>query len=346
MPALIVRNLSRAEHAIMTSRPRHGALWEDAFVLRLPNDWVWDSWIADDGDRYHLFFLKAPRALKDRSLRHTAARIAHATSTDLLHWTVQSDPLLPAACGWDDLALWTGSVLRGDDGVWRLYYSALSTTPGYGDRDQRIGMAVSDDLFTWRRVGNDPLVRPDPRWYKTLPEEPSASDAWRDPFVFEDAGGDGWHLIITARANGAPRLRDGVLAHARGADLRTWELRPPLTEPGGFGQLEASQVRMLDEQPVLVFTCRPDEQSDEQVAKFGSHSTWYVVGDSATGPWELARARPFEGDPILCAAPLVRRRDGTWAFLGFRNDEPATLPSLEIVDPIPVMLRAGELLRV
>ena len=34
-------------------------------MLRLPEDWVWDSWIADDGDRYHLFFLRTPRALGD-----------------------------------------------------------------------------------------------------------------------------------------------------------------------------------------------------------------------------------------------------------------------------------------
>jgi len=26
-------------------------------MLWLPDDWVWDSWIADDGERYHLFFL-------------------------------------------------------------------------------------------------------------------------------------------------------------------------------------------------------------------------------------------------------------------------------------------------
>jgi len=26
-------------------------------VLRLADDWVWDSWVADDGERYHLFFL-------------------------------------------------------------------------------------------------------------------------------------------------------------------------------------------------------------------------------------------------------------------------------------------------
>ena len=118
-------------------------------MLWLPDDWVWDSWIADDGERYHLFFLRAPRALGDPGLRHFAARIGHATSTDLVVWQVCADALAPEAGRWDDLALWTGSVARGDDGVWRLFYSALSTSRGLGVRDQRIGMAESDDLFTW-----------------------------------------------------------------------------------------------------------------------------------------------------------------------------------------------------
>ena len=32
-------------------------------MLRLDDLWVWDSWVADDGDLYHLFFLQAPRSL-------------------------------------------------------------------------------------------------------------------------------------------------------------------------------------------------------------------------------------------------------------------------------------------
>ncbi len=264
---------------------------------------------------------------------------------ELVHWTVRGDALLPAATGWDDLALWTGSVLRGDDSVWRLYYTALSTTPGHGVRDQRIGVAESDDLGTWRRVGDRSLVAPDRRWYKTLDEDALASETWRDPFVFKDAGGDGWHMLITARATGAPRLGDGVLAHARSADMLSWELHPPLTDPAGFGQIEVPQVRIVNRQPVLVFTCHPEEQSAEQIARFGPYSTWYVLGDSPTGPWDIAAARPFEGDPKLFAAQLVQQRDGRWALIGFRNEEPEGTLSFEILDPIPVRLRRGELQR-
>jgi beta-fructofuranosidase len=312
-------------------------------VLRLPEEWVWDSWIGDDGERYHLFFLKAPRALGDARLRHTAARMGHATSTDLTHWDVHEDALAPAPGRWDDLALWTGSVARGDDGIWRLYYSALSTSRGLGVLDQRIGMAESDDLFTWRRIGDQPLLGPDPRWYSTLEQDRAASEAWRDPFVFKDPDGDGWHMLITARAVGAPRLGDGVLGHARSADMRKWEAQPPISEPGaGFGELEVSQVRIVEGRPVLVFTCHPDQQSADQLSRFGRFCTWSAVGESLAGPWDLDRARPFRDEPLLSAAPLVQRRDGGWALLGFRNLEPG-VPQLEVVDPVPVRLRDGRL---
>ena len=55
-------------------------------MLRLPGAWLWDFWLADDGDRYHLYFLQAPRALGDPGLRHVNARVGHAVSADLVDW--------------------------------------------------------------------------------------------------------------------------------------------------------------------------------------------------------------------------------------------------------------------
>jgi beta-fructofuranosidase len=127
--------------------------------------------------------------------------------------------------------------------------------------------------------------------------------------------------------------------------MLTWQLQPPLTEPAGFGQIEVPQVRRVDGRWLLVFTCHPEEQSPEHVATFGPFSTWYVVGESPTGPWKIADARPFEDEPKLFAAPLVQQRDGTWAFVGFRNQEPEGILSFEILDPIAVTLRSGELRR-
>jgi beta-fructofuranosidase len=311
-------------------------------MLRLPDYWIWDSWIADDGERYHLYFLQAPRALGDPGLRHTAATVGHASSSDLVDWDYHGVALRPSTQGWDDLAVWTGSVARGDDGVWRMYYTALSTA-GHGIFDQRLGVAESDDLMEWRRVGDAPLLDVARRWYKTLDVDPEASETWRDPFVFRDPDGDGWHMLISARDRDAPRFSDGVLAHARSADMHKWELGPPVCEPAGFGQIEVPQVRVVDGQPLLVFTCHPEEQSEQHTREFGHFSTWVVPGDAVTGPWDLTQARPFEAEPKLFAAPLVRLRDGNWAFVGFRNQEPEGILSFEIIDPIPVKFVAGTL---
>jgi len=298
--------------------------------LRLDDAWIWDSWIADDGEHYHLYFLQAPRALGDPGLRHTAAVIGHATSTDLRAWDYHGVALAPAAHGaWDDLALWTGSVVH-DGERWLMYYTALNTAGGRGVKDQRLGLAASEDLFRWERIGEAPVLAPDRRLYRTLADG-TASETWRDPFVFRD--GDGWSMLITARDPDAPRLYDGVVAHARSADARTWVLQAPLSAPAGFGQIEVPQLRRVHGSPLLAFTCHPEEQSPEQVERFGEYCTWLIDGGP---PWDMTRARPFTSEPRLFAAPLVQDRSGEWVFVGFRNQEPEGILSFEIIDPVPL----------
>ena len=317
-------------------------------MLRLADEWVWDSWVADDGDLFHLYFLKAPRALGDPALRHTSATVGHATSRDLVSWEYLGQCLGPAETGFDDRAVWTGSVLAAQ-GRWWMFYTALSTS-GEHAFAQRIGAAVSDDLHHWERVGDQPVLRVDRRWYKTLRPAPPGtagadhevmSETWRDPLVLPDPDGDGWHMLLSARAVGAARNDDGVVAHAWSRDLRTWEVGPPRCRPGaGFGELEVVQSKVLDGRAVLVFTCHPAEASPERVRASGRYCTWSVPGDSLLGPWDVTKARPFTADPDLFAAPLVQQRDGSWVILGFRNLEQYGGDGFAIGDPIPVELDA------
>jgi beta-fructofuranosidase len=200
-------------------------------MLSLADDWIWDSWVVDDGTTFHVYFLRAPRALADPRRRHHHARIGHATSTDLREWTDHGVVLSPTPGSWDDLALWTGSVARGDDGVWRMLYTAVNTR-GHGLKDQQISLAEADDLYRWRKVGDAPVVTLDPRFYRTLDGDPAASETWRDPFVYRDLDGD-WRMLITARILGGDHNSDGVLGMARSPDLRRWEVLPAQITTGG-----------------------------------------------------------------------------------------------------------------
>lgn len=320
-------------------------------MLRLDDLWVWDSWVADDGDLYHLFFLQAPRALEDPGKRHTAATVGHATSPDLVDWTYHGECFGPDRSGakrFDDLAIWTGSVVH-DGARWRMYYTAVSTA-GHHVYDQRVGEAVSEDLYHWERKGTGPVVGVDGRWYKNLANTPAptegpdlegSSETWRDPLVFADPEGEGWHMFVSARARDAARNDDGVVAHATSPDLETWTVGPPLCEPGaGFGQLEVLQNKQVDGRWVLVFTCHPQEMTAERIARTGEYCTWSVPGAGPLGPWDIDAARPFSSEPHLFAAPLVQQRDGSWVLIGFRNLEPQGLDGFEISDPIPVTVDA------
>ncbi|MGV1004718.1 MAG: glycosyl hydrolase [Candidatus Nanopelagicales bacterium] len=310
--------------------------------LEVPEFWIWDSWIAQDGPTYHLYFLQAPRALGEGHLRHTAAQIGHASSLDLREWTYHGIALGPGEPGsWDDLALWTGSTVRGDDGVWRMFYTAINTR-GHGVRSQKIGVVESTDLHNWRRVSDQPLLEADPRWYQTLgdPADLRASETWRDPFVFREPAGAGWHMYICARQPGAERFDDGVIGYATSPDLRTWQLQPPAAMPAGFGQIEVAQARLVQGQPVLAFTCHPDEQAQATKERFGEFCTWSIPGASLIGPWDIAQARPFTAEPDLFAAPLVADPSGQSVLVGFVNLEPKGLLSFDIIDPIPVRLAA------
>jgi len=298
-------------------------------MLRLEDHWVWDSWhVQDDGGLRHVFFLRASRALIDPNRRHLRASIGHAVSTDLRSWRLVADALVPAdSPSWDDLATWTGSIVRGPDGRWYLFYTGVSRAEQ--GLVQRIGLATSDDLLVWRRHGAGPLVEPDPRWYETLDLTAWYEQAWRDPWVYADPSGDGWHMLITARSNTGPAAERGVIGHARSADLLTWTVGPPLSEPAGFGHLEVPQVAVVDGQPLLLFCTNaiaPHRGTAER--------NWFVAGPSLNGPWDVAKARPFP-HPHLYAPRLVTDIDGAPALIGFLDYVDGSFAG-ELTDPIRV----------
>jgi beta-fructofuranosidase len=311
-------------------------------MLRLPGAWMWDFWLADDGDRYHLFFLFASRALQDERRRHRRAAIGHAVSEDLRTW-VQLDDVLAASDppAFDDLATWTGSVVRGPDGRWWLFYTGVTSV---GEQIlQTIGAATSADLEVWDKEPASPLVTADDRWYERLGGGDWHEEAWRDPWVIADPGGDGWHMLITARANQGPDDDRGVIGHAQSRDLRRWEVGPPLSKPGsGFGHIECPQLATVEDRQVLLFSCLDLQFSAARRASGATGGILYVPVDSPTGPFEIAAARPLTDDAFYCGR-LVHDRAGQPVLLAFHYYDESRQFLGELSDPMPVGWDDGEL---
>ena len=292
-------------------------------TLRLPDLWVWDFWIADAGTAYHCFYLQAPRSLGNPDLRHEHATVGHAVSVDLIEWEVMQDALLPGPRGaWDDRATWTGSIVQ-SSGVWHMLYTGTSSAEG--GAIQRIGLATSLDLGVWTRHPDNPLIEADARWYERLDAAGWPHEAWRDPWVFPDAGGRGWHALITARSRSGPRSRRGVIGHARSIDLCKWTVEPPLASPGRFPHLEVPQVFRVWDRWHLLFSV--------DLRRGGR--TYACRTDSPLGPFDIARAEPL-GSPWHYSGRLVNGRDGRPALLAFLNHRDDGTFIGELSDPMQI----------
>jgi beta-fructofuranosidase len=318
-------------------------------VLTLPDAWAWDFWLADDGELFHLFYLNAPRELCDPELRHRAAGVGHAVSTDLRTWELLPEALAAGQPGGpDDLAIWTGCVVRpGPGDPWHMFYTG--TTDVGGELVQSTCLATSPDLGTWTREPGNPVLRADPRWYEVLGDS-WPGEHWRDPWVYRDPGGDGWHMLVTARARTGPDDDRGVVGAAWSPDLRSWQSRPPRSAPGaGFGQLEVMQAEVVGEppagRPVLLFSCLRPELSAARAATVATGGIWAVAAEPGAGIdalFDVASARLLVDDRFY-VGKLVRDRDGSWVLLAFLNRGPDDTFVGAVSDPMPVVMAADGL---
>ncbi len=311
-------------------------------MLRLTDQWVWDFWSASEGNSHHVFFLQAPRSLGDPELRHVNATVGHAVSTDLSTWALLPDALRPGPVGsWDDLAIWTGSIICAD-GRWRMLYTGVSRAEN--GLVQRIGLATSTDLVTWEKYPANPLIEADPRWYELLDPSLLQGQAWRDPWLFADPEGNGYHALITARARDGPPEERGVIGHAWSRDLVHWEVRPPITEAGEFGQLEVPQTVEVEGRSFLLFSTAAEHVSRARLARLGglAHTGVYTcAGKSLLGPFDLARDATMIANDTLYVGRVVSRRGQQPVLMAFVNKDDSGQFVGELTDPLPLAVDPG-----
>ncbi len=313
-------------------------------VLAHDDKWIWDSWYAHDGDRWHGYFLQADKALGDPDLRHFNVSQGHAVSDDLKTWEHKGTCLAPAPKpAWDDTTTWTGSAIQGPDGVWHLFYT------GGGSAEnglyQRIGHATSTDMHSWERVGSGlclDLTGPNAPCYEAEMQVGFWPDrAMRDPYVIKDPDGDGWLMFFTARAPGIEEANaGGAIGFATSPDLYDWTLQPPVFV-GEYGQLEVPQPFEIDGRWYCLF-CTADmhwsEHRKEKVRTAPVTGNHYLMADDIRGPWRVAPGFLDGALPCRRYAARALHTPSGWVLLGFADGGKEDFGGY-VMDPVP--LRVG-----
>ena len=302
-------------------------------MLKLSDQWVWDSWFAFDGKNHHVFYLQASRGLIDPELRHNNSSIGHAVSADLKSWTVVQDAIIPSqAPAADDFTTWTGSVIRDENGLWWMFYTGRSKANN-GAR-QTIAAATSVDLLTWKKLEQNPILIAD-NSYQTL-SAGFQSEPFRDPWVFKLPGESDWTMLITASARESLDARQkAVLAVAKSKNLIDWQLLPPQAGPDeGFGETEVFQFEVVDGVPVLIFCCSTQWLSDERLGRGERGGVYSIPLSSGLDRISFSNAQLFP-NPNIYAARLVKGNDGQWNLIAFINEVDGKFIG-ELCDPIPV----------
>lgn len=314
-------------------------------AFHLPDHWVWDFWLADDGAVFHLYYLHAPKALGDPHLRHRNARIGHATSADLVHWTDHGRIFDAGAPGsFDGSATWTGSVVRGPDGLWRMFYTGSRfLSPDSHANVETVGLATSADLHSWNKQPG-PVCVADDRFYETLGTSSWPEEAWRDPWVFWQQADQRWHMLITARGKDGAEPDRGVMGHAVSTDLSNWEVQPPLSVTGsGFAHLEVFQLIRINGGNHLVFCCDSAKLCGPRAGGIGG--IWSLPVGDFPGQVDFSAARLLV-DERLYAGRIAMDRRGALQLLAFHNVSSDGNFCGGICDPMPISVNSDGYLEV
>ncbi len=216
-------------------------LENNRFTYSPPGMFLWDPWFIKYKNRFHMFHLQAERTEDPESRHDNNVSIGHAVSDDLANWEQRPTALHPGKENeWDDLSLWTGSVIRKG----RKFYMFYTGRNRRQRTVQRIGLATSHDLDNWKKHPLNPILEADNLRYEMTDDKNLLGKigAWRDPYVFKDPASKKYFMAITARKKGKKREYNGCIALAESMDLINWKMRSPLLAKGRYDEMENPQM--------------------------------------------------------------------------------------------------------
>ena len=203
----------------------------------------------EDGT-YYLFYLRDYRDIKNHG---EGSPWCLLPTKDLVHY-VEHGPILERG-GMDeqDLYVFTGSVFKNDGRYYIFYTGHNPHFPALGKAQEKILMAVSEDLLHWKKVKDFSFEAPD---YLE-------KDDFRDPFVYKDEETGKFCMLLAARSkSGKPANCNGVTVIATGSDLYHWTLeKEPFYAPNAFFTHECPELFKMGNTGISPFPSSPIRSS-------------------------------------------------------------------------------------
>lgn len=212
-------------------------------------------------DIYHIYYLQAPKSIQNPDDRHAVASVGHAVSKDLKIWKEDKIVIEAGPEGsWDDVSIWTGSVIEKDNIYYMFYTSTSKKDEG---KIQRIGVAISKNLYSWEKYENNPVIQAHPDWYEKADTSVDGFEHWRDPFIIYNKRDEIYYAFICASVNYGNNGGRGCTARAKSKDLLNWELMSPATVIGNFYNMEVPDLHFKNERWYLLFSVNSNWYSEK-----------------------------------------------------------------------------------
>jgi hypothetical protein len=197
--------------------------FEAPIFAEAPNLYAKDhTLIQHDDGVFHLFYASG-NAGEGWNLPGNEINIGHATSTDLIHWSIHPRILpIDLTHNWKNRNVWAPHVIAADIQIGPTVWPYLMSYTGVNlDRNQQIGLAVSADLFNWTDLSvQDGAFRPNSNWAAWDPD--STWQNCRDSFILRQSNQFLMLTTVTTRPEYLGLGTRGAIALATSQNGLNW----------------------------------------------------------------------------------------------------------------------------
>ena len=253
------------------------------------SSYVGDAIPYYENGKYYVYYLDDPRS-REPGIYAEETTWGLLESDDGVTYTDKGRVLPLGNAETPYLNNYTGSVIKGKDG---LYYAFFTAFNAENERYVVDGKAVQSVMVARGKDREHLEIIEDSRFigddviYEIYD--------WRDPYVFYNEEEDNYWMLLCSRVKGTGYHRGGCVALCKSEDLLHWTYEKPFYEPNMYITMECPEVFRMGSWWYLVFSTFSD--------RFMTH---YRKSRSLSGPWII----PYE-DTLDCRCDYAIKTAGT-----------------------------------